>query len=85
MKVKELIKELKKENPDREVHLSSDIEGNNIHTIYQVGFYQDGDFEKTEGDDYDKQMFAINGKKMKWVDKEDYLVIYPTDTTVNSN
>ncbi len=37
MKVKALIKLLQDENPDAEVIVSSDPEGNSYHKLYQVG------------------------------------------------
>lgn len=44
MKVKDLIKELQSEPADREVYLSSDSEGNTIHTIDEVAI-NEGDGE----------------------------------------
>lgn len=47
MKVKELIEILEKLNPDREVVLSSDEEGNRFNTLFDVGI---GDWWDEEND-----------------------------------
>lgn len=77
MKIKDLIKQLKAYNPNDEIHLSIDSEGNAIKKIWQVTSYDNGDLIEDEDGDT-----LIHGKRYKWVVKEKLLVIWPTDEVV---
>ena len=82
MTIEELIKELKEYSPDDKVYISSDSEGNNIKTIYQVAVTEDGKFlpskEEVAGAEF------LGGRWLKWERTKDFITIYPTDTVVNN-
>lgn len=74
MKVKELIKHLKKFNPEARVFLSSDEEGNNYSPLADNYWWLDGNFEKDNEDPlhkYDNWSLDENEKT------GNYIILFP--------
>lgn len=80
MKIKELIKQLKKFNPESEIYQSIDSEGNAIKVIYNVAMYELGDLVPDENGDIEIR----KGEKYRWVSKGQVPVIWPTDEIISN-
>ena len=73
MKVSELIEILKKENPEAEVLLSSDEEGNSFEPA--DGGFAFGNFDKERNNKYniEDMIYSVEPGKLHG----DYIIIYP--------
>lgn len=73
MKVKELIEFLRKENPEAEVLLSSDEEGNSYEPA--DGGFAKGNFDEEKNNKYKIQdmIYSVDTDKLHG----DYIIIYP--------
>lgn len=71
MKIHELIEHLKREDPEMEIHLSKDPEGNGFHSLNDLGHHY---VEKGKARTWDPDIWDEEGiEEMREEDGDDYI------------